>query len=250
MAFMRRYKLDILIIALFICYILLSHFTTNNKTLELLLRIPITVLIVWLITKRVNLHNIFGPTVHLKLGQMILFILLSIYLFGLILLHADNLVLVGELPWQRMLQVITAAILAGVFEEYFCRGYLFGSILRWQNQQSFRLTIAAFGSALIFGCTHFNNFIVGAGSFTAVTQQVFYATCIGIVFAAIRVGSKGLTMGVLAHIIIDLQPQLLETNHQSGPWLAVFIIFLPVAVISLSYFIWLDQTTKKQTICV
>ncbi|RRG18422.1 hypothetical protein D3P96_00085 [Weissella viridescens] len=71
MAFMRRYKLDILIIAFFICYMLLASFTTHNKILELLLRIPITVLIVWLIPKRVNLDNLFGPSVHLEHGQMI-----------------------------------------------------------------------------------------------------------------------------------------------------------------------------------
>lgn len=103
--------------------------------------------------------------------------------------------------------ILTSAILAfttALFEETLMRGLLFESLLGYFKKNKY--FYSALYSSLIFGLAHLWNLRVENP--TAVLQQVFFATVMGILLSIIRIRFNGLQIPILIHFFIDFQKVL------------------------------------------
>ncbi|KRN78081.1 hypothetical protein IV67_GL000097 [Weissella minor] len=163
--------------------------------------------------------------------------------------NIDALVGIYHSSWHVTLIVTTVAISAGFLEEYLTRGYLFNLCQRLLNHYhvtTYPLLIASLFNSLIFGSLHLMNYFLGGQGLTATLQQVFYATCMGLLFSAFRIATNTIYIGAILHFLLDWQLSITQGAAGVSDWLGIIIIFLPMALFSLLFIMTVDQQVKKQ----
>lgn len=101
-------------------------------------------------------------------------------------------------------QLIYAAVLAteaGVFEEFLMRGLPLGNIL-WKKDSRKQFIGLAFYTSFFFGLMHIANLFKG-GDIPGVVGQVFNATCVGVLFAAIYLRTGSIIPTIILHALWD-----------------------------------------------
>ncbi|WEV54394.1 CPBP family intramembrane metalloprotease [Leuconostocaceae bacterium ESL0723] len=214
--------------------------------------IAVLILVVWLVRKVTNKEKIFEPRLPLTRVELILALLLAAYFIGLYLANGNIQSLLG-ISNHSLNLVISSAVVAlgaGFFEEYFVRGYLFNLTQRILNRyavQKYRMTTIAIVTSLVFGLIHLGN--LGQGDASMVTyQQVFYATCIGMVFCAIRVVVNRIWVTAIAHFLFDFSLDLTSNTTEADSWLKIIGVFSIVLILSLFLLILIDRSIKQNHI--
>lgn len=147
--------------------------------------------------------------------------------------------------WDLFWSSFTGAAIAGIGEEAWMRGLLFMAFLMIFRKKDKPLLKTAVVTSLLFGLIHLLNLIVAEP--TAVVQQVFYATSLGLLFAVIRVGYDNLWLPILLHFLFDFQPTINEPVTSSA-WLELMIIFIPQALLSLVTLFHMDKDLAKHAV--
>ena len=125
------------------------------------------------------------------------------------------------------------ALGAGFFEEYFFRGLFLKLAFQDGIRSSKQVLEGVFLSALFFGLAHLGN--LTHQPLNATLFQVYYATAIGILFAAIYLRTGSLWWTIFLHFLIDFASVLLSQSTQAAPATSIwnFIFFLPLIAIGL-----------------
>ncbi|MFA9492646.1 CPBP family intramembrane glutamic endopeptidase [Streptococcus sp. E17BB] len=144
--------------------------------------------------------------------------------------------------WELILPSFWAAATAGIGEEIWLRGLFFTAFLSLFRSQSQSLTKTALTTSVLFGLFHLVN--LAQAEPLAVAQQIFYATCFGLSFAALRVGYNNLWLPMLIHFLIDFQPSINEPVS-SGSWIEIIVVFVPLAGLALWTLINMDKTIEQ-----
>lgn len=208
------------------------------------------IIFIRLINKHTNNGQIFSQKLELTRNQVI-YLLLAIVSFVIIYATANfsQFLALFSSPFKTIIASVTIALSAGFFEEYFVRGYLFDlsqRILNYFKIKKYTLLITSIVTSILFGLIHLGNISEPGATLAAVHQQVFYAICLGIFFAALRLASNTIYLGAILHFIFDLQATI------SGPpvlesWYLIATLFVPVALLSL-VFIYSIDTHNNQNI--
>lgn len=149
--------------------------------------------------------------------------------------------------------IIILGFVPAFTEEAQDRGLLVPNLIRIYNKKS-GIWIALFVSALLFGIIHMGNALAGADIETSF-YQVFYATALGVVFAAVLLRTGNLWASIIAHGCIDslafMSPQSMESGavliqaFELNP-MTIFMIVVYCAFIA--YGIWLCRPKKHDKI--
>lgn len=106
------------------------------------------------------------------------------------------------------------AVEAGVYEEFLMRGLPLGNVL-WKKDSRKQFIGLAFYTSLFFGLMHVANLFKG-GDIPGVVGQVFNATCVGVLFAAIYLRTGSIIPTIILHALWDapsfLDPVYIENK--------------------------------------
>ena len=125
------------------------------------------------------------------------------------------------------------ALGAGFFEEYVFRGLF----LKLAFQDGIRSSKQVLGvvllSALSFGLAHLGN--LTHQPLNSTLFQVYYATAIGIFYAAIYLRTGSLWWTIILHCLVDFASVLLSQSTQAAPATSIwhFIFWLPLIALGL-----------------
>ena len=127
---------------------------------------------------------------------------------------------------------LVIALGAGFFEEYFFRG-LFLKLAFLEGIRSSIQVYGVFLSAIIFGLALLGN--LTHQPLNATLFQVYYATAIGIFFAAIYLRTGSLWWTIILHCLVDFASVLLSQSTQAAPATSIwnFIFWLPLIALGL-----------------
>lgn len=126
------------------------------------------------------------------------------------------------------------ALGAGFFEEYVFRGLF----LKLAFQDGIRSSKQVLGvvllSALSFGLAHLGNLLTHQ-PLNSTLFQVYYATAIGIFYAAIYLRTGSLWWTIVLHCLIDFASVLISQSTQAAPATSIwhFIFWLPLIALGL-----------------
>ena len=130
---------------------------------------------------------------------------------------------------------LVIALGAGFFEEYFFRGLF----LKLAFQDGIRSSKQVLGvvllSALSFGLAHLGN--LTHQPLNATLFQVYYATAIGIFFAAIYLRTGSLWWTIILHCLVDFASVLLSQSTQAAPATSIWKFIFWLHLISLGLFL-------------
>lgn len=224
--------------------------TTLPKTLILIF---ISVLFMWLTIYLVNIrtHNgkLFTHAIKLTWLQKALLSILSLFFLLNLVNTIGGLVSMSHSTFKLILIATVAAASAGIFEEYLTRGYLFNlaqRILDYYHITHSPLLIASLFNSLIFGSLHLMNYIFGGQALMVTLQQVFYATCVGLLFSAFRIATNTIYIGSILHFLFDWQIGIIQGSSDLMPWSSVVLVYLPIAIISILFIMTVDRHVKNQ----
>lgn len=164
----------------------------------------------------------------------------------------------GSLTKDQLLAaflMVISCILVGFFEEFLFRGIILSFLLtKWGSTQR-QVYGSVVISSLLFGIFHLTNLLKQVPPIT-VFVQVFYATIIGIAFAALFLRSNyNLLWCVILHAIYDIASEfgdvlasgskkaavVVQTKIDIGPYLMEQLLFVPL----LLYAIYLLRKVKR-----
>lgn len=224
--------------------------TTDTMTC-VIATIIIIALTIWLVNLRTHHGKLFDHRLQLSPIQKIILLAATIFCIISYVLNdnIDDLIGIYHSSWHVTLIVTTVAVSAGFLEEYLTRGYLFNLCQRLLNHYHVTtcpLLIASLFNSLIFGSLHLMNFFLGGQDLTATLQQVFYATCMGLLFSAFRIATNTIYIGAILHFLLDWQLTITQSDAGASDWLGIVIIFLPMALLSMLFIMTVDQQVKKQ----
>lgn len=134
-----------------------------------------------------------------------------------------------------LLQALLAGIAPGVTEELVFRSIPISNWMRVDGNES-GIIPCTLTTALVFGLVHCANGLMGAPASTAVFQS-FYATCLGILFAAVFLRTGSILPTIIMHALIDVASMLfmdLSANGIITEELTIGPEFFIVIVISLA----------------
>ncbi|EKF8797862.1 CPBP family intramembrane metalloprotease, partial [Enterococcus faecalis] len=135
------------------------------------------------------------------------------------------------------------AIAAAVFEEFLVRLLAFSSFLEIFKKNKYSLVFASIASSFLFGVLHISN--LTTQSFEATMQQIFYATVLGLCFSVIRIRFNGLKYVIFLHFLIDFQPTIIDKGTAASSWEQIFLVFIPIAIVSIICLIQLNKDNKN-----
>ena len=181
--------------------------------------------------------------------QKLVYVVLLYFAFLLIMNgNLQSIISLSKSSQKIIISCFAIALGAGIFEEYFIRGYLFNlfqRIFNKYNLKKYRLILVSTITSLIFGILHLTNLDIDPSK--AVFQQVFYATCLGFIFSATRIAFNSISVGAFLHFLLDLQVTVYQPLTVDT-WLNVITLFLPIAVISIMLIISMDRSLDKNPI--
>lgn len=197
-------------------------------------RLGYALVVMYLFFKLNKTDKIFSVNLNLNILNKIfclVLIFLALAIYFILNNGFNEIVLIFSKNVKVILSVFSVALAAGIFEEFLTRGFFFKYF--FVNNNSNNLVLPSIYSSLIFGMFHLYNLFFK--DVTSTLQQVFYAAVIGLLFSALRIIFNGLFVTVLLHSLVDLQLNLVtpNINTPATPWLFIFIIFIPIAIISL-----------------
>lgn len=197
-------------------------------------------IMVWAVNKFTKDGKLPIRIQKLSILQISLIILLGlVYLFIYISASLEDTIAIFHLPIFAIIACVVTAIEAGVVEEYLVRGYIFQLLFAYFKQSSYRLFYSALLSSLLFGCLHLINLHHGQ-SLNATLQQVFYATCIGMFFALIRITFNRIYVSALLHIMFDMQSTITNDATESS-WIPILIVFGTLFILASALVISYDR---------
>ncbi|MDN3115232.1 CPBP family intramembrane metalloprotease [Enterococcus faecalis] len=135
------------------------------------------------------------------------------------------------------------AVAAAIFEEFLVRLLAFSTFLEIFKKNKYSLVFASIASSFLFGVLHISNLTMQ--SFEATMQQIFYATVLGICFSVIRIRFNGLQYVIFLHFLIDFQPTITDNGTPASSWEQVFLVFMPIAIVSIICLIQLNKDNKN-----
>lgn len=134
-----------------------------------------------------------------------------------VLLFVSPLQILRVLRSSKAVPVICLAFSGGILEEFIFRGLFFSLFQKIFVNFRWPLTFAGILSSLCFGLFHSINLLNGQ-TIEATLQQIFYATCIGLFFAVVRVSTNTLIWSALLHSLFDTQLSI-GSSAGSSPWI-------------------------------
>lgn len=125
------------------------------------------------------------------------------------------------------------ALGAGFSEEYVFRGLFLKLAFQDGIRSSKQVLEGVFLSALFFGLAHLGN--LTHQPLDATLFQVYYASAIGIFFAAIYLRTGSLWWTIVLHFLVDFTSVLMSQSTQAAPATSIwhFILWLPLIAIGL-----------------
>lgn len=108
---------------------------------------------------------------------------------------------VGTGPTAPVLPCLGMALAAGISEEIVFRGIIGSNLMRIRGQAKDILPNLLVTS-LVFGAVHGGNILAGAPVSTTLFQ-VYYAFCVGMLFAAVLLRCGSLWPPIIMHVLID-----------------------------------------------
>lgn len=151
--------------------------------------------------------------------------------------------------------VIISNMITGFYEEVILRGMLLGHMMKhWKNDKKKILRSAA-ATSILFGAVHLGNLVYGNTAETIF--QVFYATILGLIFAASYLRTKNLWACILIHGIIDVSSALYKIHYLPGEEISDItggfgfmnngfgLLLLPVSILS-TLIVALYELRKKK----
>ncbi|WP_083907103.1 CPBP family intramembrane glutamic endopeptidase [Streptococcus entericus] len=231
-------------IAVSLFLVVTGHPVMLTQTVMLEVMFFLTLIFAAIIWKIIHGQRLFSPKIawtkpinyliHANLIAAIALLFYNGFIPGLIGLFEGG--------WELILPSFWAAATAGIGEEIWLRGLFFTAFLSLFRSQSQSLTKTALTTSVLFGLFHLVN--LAQAEPLAVAQQIFYATCFGLSFAALRVGYNNLWLPMLIHFLIDFQPSINEPVS-SGSWIEFIVVFVPLAGLALWTLINMDKTIEQ-----
>ena len=162
-----------------------------------------------------------------KTGMKDLALILTAYFAaGLLLLREPG------LPLWLIIDGGIFALFIGLDEEFFGRGFVFGTL------EKFGVEIAMAGSAVFFGLQHFANYLSGNDSFNYVLGHMVSAAGFGYLMAAVLVMTGSIWVPVFLHGVADYRWVLMApddalaiTSGQTN-WLSIAVSTFIMVVIA------------------
>ncbi|MGT2912001.1 CPBP family intramembrane glutamic endopeptidase [Streptococcus cameli] len=139
-----------------------------------------------------------------------------------------NLSFLLDLKQEYILPALVFSIVAGVVEEYICRGIVLGYLTKHSQGQSNRIWLGVFLSSFIFGIAHAPNFLVQPLEFTVF--QIITASMIGLFYGALYLRTQSLVWVIFSHFLQDFaaigSQGVASVVNQEVPWhaLPLFVI--------------------------
>lgn len=221
----------ILTFAVYFLYLLVNVLTSNIKNpFGNLIDFGFAIITAWLIFYNVKTTQILLPKKVKIPFTMILFIILLGYFLIVIVHPIENINKVLLSSKIEILNSFLVAITAGIFEEFLVRVFLLDGIAQLLSTHKYGILQAAIYSSTIFGIMHLSNLTFQSANTTL--QQIMYAIAIGLMLSFIRLKTNGITLCIILHSIVDLQPHI-NTSATSTSWQTLIILFLPVFSISI-----------------
>jgi membrane protease YdiL (CAAX protease family) len=162
-------------------------------------------------------------------GIVFLVVFLGVYMLYLLAVPLQA-AAVMRLPREMRENVLMAAGEAGLLEETAMRMLALAAFVQWTEKRRHTLVLGALATSLLFGLIHLGN--LNGTNTLQVWIQVFYATMLGLALCCLRMLTNTISLPILAHFLIDLQPTLLSGSEASGPLWIYVAVFLPLGVIS------------------
>lgn len=161
----------------------------------------------------------------------------------------------NQIVAETLLMVIISNMITGFYEEVILRGMLLGHMMKhWKNDKKKILRSAA-ATSILFGAVHLGNLVYGNTAETIF--QVFYATILGLIFAASYLRTKNLWACILIHGIIDVSSALYKIHYLPGEEISDItggfgfmnngfgLLLLPVSILS-TLIVALYELRKKK----
>ena len=106
----------------------------------------------------------------------------------------------------------------GFYEEFIFRGVAFPILIKAFNNKN-AILISAVLSSFIFGLVHYVNLIGDPDNFAGITNQVFFATSIGVFFCGIMVRTENILVPVILHTLVNFgfgSSELIEVVEETA----------------------------------
>ena len=107
----------------------------------------------------------------------------------------------------------------GFYEEFIFRGVAFPMLISAFKKNKRTILISAVLSSLIFGLVHYINLIGDPDNFAGITNQVFFATAIGVFFCGIMVRTESIVVPVVLHTLVNFgfgSAELIEVAEETA----------------------------------
>lgn len=195
-----------------------------------------------------NSGKLFNKNKIFSTKEKILFSIILIY-FAILFIPNGNIQSIVDLSkssFKTIITVIATAIGAGFFEEYLVRGFLFTkfqNLLARHRIDKYTLTIPSLLTNAIFGLLHITN--IAVSPVDAVYQQIFYTSCLGLIFCSIRIITNNILIVAIIHSILDLQVTIGDPLHVN-PWLELVVAYLPLAILSFILIMTIDRSNHTK----
>lgn len=217
------YTLLLTAIALAIIYLPTKNLllTLNDLQLttfigQLINNLIVSILLIFCLHKLDLVKSLGLTTIPKKLKDwLIAWPLLIILLLILLPIITGSLVIDLSKPFIVSLFTIMNFFI-GLAEELLVRGFILSMlIMKWGTTKN-GIYQSVIISSLIFGCAHLGNLIIDPGLIVATLSQVFYATFIGVFFAACVLRSQSIWPAIILHATIDFVGQLQQITIGGG----------------------------------
>ncbi|MBM7636662.1 CPBP family intramembrane glutamic endopeptidase [Streptococcus saliviloxodontae] len=153
----------------------------------------------------------------------LLLICLPSLIYGLVI-HSDYLV-----------EALIIALCAGFLEEYLCRGLFIQYGFKGASITYKQVIQVVLVSSLIFGFAHIGNIFVQGLSLTL--YQMFYASVLGVYFAAIVLRTRTLWWTIFIHFMIDVSSLLATGDSKSTAQVSLVALVIWGLVLCHSFYL-------------
>lgn len=177
-------------------------------------------------------------------GIVFLVVFLGVYMLYLLAVPLQT-AAVMRLPREMREDVLMAAGEAGLLEETTMRMLALAAFVQWTKKRRHTLVLSALATSLLFGVLHLGN--LNGTNTMQVWIQVFYASMLGLALCCLRMLTNTISLPILVHFLIDLQPTLLSGEAASGPLWIYAVVFLPLGVISLMTIAALEKGLSRSS---
>ncbi|HEY5123754.1 MAG TPA: CPBP family intramembrane glutamic endopeptidase [Ignavibacteria bacterium] len=182
-----------------------EHETGILVSVSEIIRIPITILLLYWYTKYVVKLSLNKTTLNAKHLNIVLWILIGLilpiltmilfYISGNLSVKGINTGLSQSYIFNTALKALGMSLASGFVEEILFRGYLFNLL-----KSKYNFLISAFATTLLFTLVH----IGGAGSFLNVAQLLVAGFLVSFMFIMIYIYTKSIWNGGIVHFLWNL----------------------------------------------